>query len=172
VHWWENCGTERTSLHCDHLCMFRRPKNLKRKLLGGGVEGETRAGFVLKRQGVLQSWCRRTEVTFRLLRWAQTSFSSAARWFSRRGQKPTSSAASYFEPRTLCSGVEGPGCLSILNFEQLISSCNLEVKLEASSLRFFSYFACCKLFRSKILHVLFVSALSFWRSFQSNCTDV
>ncbi len=95
---------------------------------------------------------QRTEVAFRLLRWAQTIFSSAARWFARRGQKTTSSAASYFEPRTLCSGVEGPGCLSILNFEQLTSSCNLEVKLEASSL-LFSPFACCKLFRSKILHV-------------------
>jgi hypothetical protein len=133
---------------------------LKHKLLGGGVKGETRAGFVLKRQGILQRWCQRTEVTFRLLRWAPTSFSSAARWFSRRVRKATSSAASYFEPRTLCSGVEGPGCLSILNFEQLISNCNLEVKLEASSL-LFKKFPCCKLFRSKILHVLFVSALSF-----------
>ncbi len=130
------------------------------------------AGFVLKRQGVLQRWCQRTEVTFRLLRWAQTSFWTAARWFARRGQKTTSSAASYFEPRTLCSRVEGPGCISILNFEQLISSCNLEVELEASSLLFFFPFACCKLFRSKILHVLFVSALSYWRSFQSNCTHV
>lgn len=133
---------------------------MKHKLLGGGVKGETRAGFVLKRQGILQRWCQRTEVTFRLLRWAPTSFSSAARWFSRRVRKATSSAASYFEPRTLRSGVEGPGCLSILNFEQLISNCNLEVKLEASSL-LFKKFPCCKLFRSKILHVLFVSALSF-----------
>lgn len=144
--------------------MFESPKTLKLELLGGGVEGETRPVLLWRDKVFFKGGVRgqRLPSVFwgGLKRVFQVLLAGLRRGVKRQRRRlpPILNHVLF-----AVGWVEGPGCLSILNFEQLISSCNLEVELKASSL-LFKKIACCKLFRSKILHVLFVSALSFWRS--------